>query len=633
MKEPFDQLTEEDKEIITKYINSYAGCYPGNLQVTLKHWNKSKRTLWKALGHNMRVKIPIEITRNEYSYERLLKEVYNIPPITRYNTTGYWEEYVKEQKQKICNGDNSFIPDFTIYINKLYNNMEISLKDINAIFWVITYSNMVRGKTSSIGVQWFTSTDYADYYEITRIKDNKTIKITNNQKVIKLFQKIVTFCGYTDMKKFEEFRNKISDISTSSSIKTNLVLSIHPIDFMTMSDNNCGWHSCMSWTNHGSYSNGTIEMMNSNMVLVAYLESGTPYYFDNNSIPNKSWRVLVYVHKNILLIGKSYPYTNYEVNKKVLEEVYKLVNKNLKWDYQYKDQEYMDLHPYHDNYMVATRSLSLLSSRYHKRILIYTNGMYNDIIEDKDYIYKCYRNYVDHTIKINASGKCSCMLCGKEIEHVGSDSKYCDKCSDQYRCSNCGTVSMDNELYSVEVFRASDSYSLVRKICSCCIDDYWYDTLHKVALLKQELFDSMISENNHAYNKIYILIGDEEDVVKFSSKVLPSVKFGSFYSFNYYFKQFIEYSGYSKKSIDNELKEYNLTYCSICNPKDLQKIDEMVYYHQSKSNPDLSYLTLKEGYTVEDIQEMQLGMSKNLITLRKFLEDRDKYEISNSSSI
>ena len=38
-----------------------------------------------------------------------------------------------------------------------------------------------------------------------------------------------------------------------------------------MSDNNSGWESCMSWRNNGCYRRGTVEMMNSPYVIVAYL--------------------------------------------------------------------------------------------------------------------------------------------------------------------------------------------------------------------------------------------------------------------------------------------------------------------------------------------------------------------------
>ena len=74
--EVFDALTPEDKETIKDYISIYAGAEVANLHITLNEWNKSKRTLYKALGHKLRVKIPIEIKKSDVEFNRELSEVY-----------------------------------------------------------------------------------------------------------------------------------------------------------------------------------------------------------------------------------------------------------------------------------------------------------------------------------------------------------------------------------------------------------------------------------------------------------------------------------------------------------------------------------------------------------------------------
>ena len=39
-----------------------------------------------------------------------------------------------------------------------------------------------------------------------------------------------------------------------------------------MSDNDYGWDSCMGWMNEGEYRLGTVEMMNSPCIVVAYID-------------------------------------------------------------------------------------------------------------------------------------------------------------------------------------------------------------------------------------------------------------------------------------------------------------------------------------------------------------------------
>ena len=51
----------------------------------------------------------------------------------------------------------------------------------------------------------------------------------------------------------EEFRIKHSQILNQKELVGNINLSIHPMDFWTLSDNDCGWSSCMSWMENDCY--------------------------------------------------------------------------------------------------------------------------------------------------------------------------------------------------------------------------------------------------------------------------------------------------------------------------------------------------------------------------------------------
>ena len=120
-----------------------------------------------------------------------------------------------------------------------------------------------------------------------------------------------------DLPDFDIFRNHISRITEVRKSKVKFTLSIHPLDYMTMSDNVNGWESCMNWTQGpGSYRAGTIEMMNSPLVVVAYITT-KPYYPANTSIEwtSKSWRELIIVHPNTICSVKSYPYYNIAFDK------------------------------------------------------------------------------------------------------------------------------------------------------------------------------------------------------------------------------------------------------------------------------------------------------------------------------
>jgi hypothetical protein len=181
--------------------------------------------------------------------------------------------------------------------------------------------------------------------------------IKDGMKTIRTIQKVLTAMGFDKMNLFEEWKNTINLTLTNLEVHTELVVSLNPIDFMTMSDNDCNWRSCMSWINTGCYSAGTIEMMNSNMVAVAYLRHTQDFNINldehtNLQLPNKSWRALCYITKDIVLVGKNYPYTEDGIVKEVLKLVTDTLKKTMNWTYQFHNQPYKDLiHFEHNEYL------------------------------------------------------------------------------------------------------------------------------------------------------------------------------------------------------------------------------------------------------------------------------------------
>ena len=67
-------------------------------------------------------------------------------------------------------------------------------------------------------------------------------------KTMRAIRKLCDFFGFYSLKDdFLSWRDSISFALTEKSSPKEVVLSIHPLDFLTMSDNNCNWSSCVSW--------------------------------------------------------------------------------------------------------------------------------------------------------------------------------------------------------------------------------------------------------------------------------------------------------------------------------------------------------------------------------------------------
>ena len=442
--QPFDKLTNENIDFIKAYINSYANAKVDDLRPVLNVWNKNKRTLFKALGGELQVKIPIEVPRNTLIYHNQLNKIYYSYPITTvYEMCDFLESnYIKNTIR------NEFVSGAIEYLIKETND----INTVRSFSRMLSHTNVEEGKTVR---------DYEfPHYNLT---------IRQGTKIAKAIQRVLKVAKYPDMHLFEDWRNAISNLNANRSVKANLVLSINPIDYMTMSDNNCDWSSCMSWTRDGMYSTGTIEMMNSNVAVVAYLESDTPYEVCGMFAPNKSWRALLFVHKDIMIVGKNYPYYHEGLCQTALYHMSKLVKHNLNWDYSFKNQLYHDLIHFESNEFVRA-DLSRQKMRYKSRyqdgkwthtnrhkILCYTRLMYNDMICDRETSYWCYRNKVDKTLFLNLSGRATCMCCGEYIydewdspRNEDCTLKVCHHCRNNNHCVYCNKVYQNKE-HMVEV--------------------------------------------------------------------------------------------------------------------------------------------------------------------------------------
>ena len=400
---PIDALTDIDRTTIASYISIYGNAECAPMEFTLREWNKNKTRLFKAFGHKLRISKRISIPKDTKILTSELDAIYH-PYIFWYkeDVLNYVANF--EKNTKFIN--NEFIEDVLLFWAK----KNYCMQDLFTLSRLFLHKNLIKG--------------YLCFLDISQSYHFRDFKCTikNGMKTIRTIQKVLKATHYPHMDLFDVWRNQVSLIQTSDVIQAKLVLSLHPIDFLTMSDNACNWSSCMSWSHTGCYHAGTLEMMNSNMVAVAYLESDTEYALHLNEtgevypIPNKSWRSLVFIHKDIIVCGKSYPYHKKNLCFQVLDFVRDIVKTNVNWNYKFINQEYQDMKNIEGNYYLRDWFNPYYDKRRkHHTITFYTNGMYNDIIESKYPHYYCCRNYVEEPLKICLSGPATCICCGKRL--------------------------------------------------------------------------------------------------------------------------------------------------------------------------------------------------------------------------
>lgn len=436
---PYEALTAQDKEYITEYIETWGGInspikLKAPLDYILKEWNKSKQTLFNIFGEKLMLEKEIVV---EDGANKKAREI---------------SEYLYSTNPGI---------NFIISLRKLFelgNYFEDTYATRNAIYNLIQPNQLYTNKV----VKGFSY----------RNKDGKVVKVPEGAKVMRVLQKMAK---EFDLPDFDIFRNHISHITEVRKSKIKFTLSIHPLDYMTMSDNVNGWESCMNWTQGpGSYRAGTIEMMNSPLVVVAYITT-KPYYPANTSIEwtSKSWRELIIVHPNTICSVKSYPYYNIAFDKALVNWLADLVEEKTEWRYNRKiPQESLE----NSSYIEAWQDKEDEENRF---ILDFaTNAMYNDFGNTENYaIFSV--NPPDNKYNmftINYSGLMTCMCCGGS-DYWGDDTEtvVCEECDPPEYCYCCGerinannAIEVDGELVCEDCY-----HDLPR--CMCCEDAHFED--------------------------------------------------------------------------------------------------------------------------------------------------------------
>ena len=341
-----------------------------------KYYYNNKETLYQLLGNNYKLSIPFKYSKSKEE----MKEEINAK-LLNFLTVNFCIQY-----EDWC--------DFYAKTQTNYTTERHILREI-----LLEEDNYISNRLVTL----------ERYGTITiECPDGKSFKINKDTKLMRFFGKIVNnFSSHFDKEMFEKFRLKHSLICNDAKFENTLTISIHPLDYWTMSDNTSNWNSCLSWLDNGSYRAGAIEMMNSPCVIMAYLESNDPMPIgEDYEWNNKIWRELYVVDKNLIMSIKGYPYSNFSISSYIVSWLKELAEKNLSWEYE-NDVKYIDFYE---------EDIGFEDDKGTHEIYLSMNTMYNDfnnmdnfvIVYALDPVSDCEGEYV-----IECSGPRQCLSCGK----------------------------------------------------------------------------------------------------------------------------------------------------------------------------------------------------------------------------
>ena len=348
-----------------------------------------------------------------------------------------------------------------------------------------------------------TSNAFPRYQDLIRF-----IRRNQNDFFQNILQKPYDEDGYhipAGMKISKAFKEFISDkedlylIQTAASrviqegkITGYLCLSVHPLDYLSSSENNYKWRSCHALD--GEYRSGNLSYMLDKSTIVCYLcgdkDTILPRFPDEVPWNNKKWRMLLFVseNKNALFAGRHYPF----FSKTLMEEI------RVKWAYlNWTDlpaawwltpptrahENWSHWHNdnfkkitfaewgYPDNFTLKSRYIPMRNEIYDINKLIddgYNPLHFNDLLNSSFYIpYYCWFKWSDQPIHFTIGHRVKCVCCENEYL-TKSETMLCDDCLENNGiivCGDCGCVMRDEDVIYVE---SEDRY-----ICRTCFEEYY----------------------------------------------------------------------------------------------------------------------------------------------------------------
>lgn len=279
--------------------------------------------------------------------------------------------------------------------------------------------------------------------------------VPSSGKIIKKGTKIIKAFKF-----FEEDKIVLDDLQTQASmliqddkVEGYLSFSVHPLDYLSSSENNYNWRSCHSLD--GEYRAGNLSYMLDSSTIVVYLSPKEkvilPNFPDNVPWNSKKWRVLFFLSNdwNMLFAGRQYPFTSkngINIALNYFSKIFDTTYYDCWEDYRIGsvDLNNNSLSLFGDYIPVGRKLIALnqlitdAKTKENGDVLHYNDLLYSTVYKPI-YAYSFEKNYhlypptgmTNNQTQFFIGGVPKCLRCGKE-EIIHSGTMQCQKCLDIY---------------------------------------------------------------------------------------------------------------------------------------------------------------------------------------------------------
>ena len=338
---------------------------------------------------------------------------------------------------------------FDVNLSLKITNYESFCKEISICY--CTNTNLIN---------FLQSYDAEDFYQNSLSHDynGNGVTIKKGAKFLKALKHFVK-----DPKALEMIQNHASQLIQEGKVTGIFCMSVHPLDYLSISENNYHWRSCHSLD--GDYRVGNIAYMMDSSTIICYIKSKNGNVqlnrFGSVEWNNKKWRMLLFfsTERNCIFAGRQYPFTINDILERLTTELYfskplmKIGDNNGKCRYicwsKWSNYQLTSV----NNSKLANPYILMDGNLYNLSNIIDHGGneaptYYNDLLYSTCYTpYYCYNYWADISpskVKFCIGADVPCADCGEYVDI--SSSFICSNCIDEdnddsegYWCEDCGT--------------------------------------------------------------------------------------------------------------------------------------------------------------------------------------------------
>ena len=304
----------------------------------------------------------------------------------------------------------------------------------------------------------------------------------------------------------ETVQNEASRIIQGDCIEGVLCISVHPLDYLSLSENTYNWRSCHALD--GEYRAGDLSYLMDGSTFVCYLrgdeDQKLPSFPDDLLWNSKKWRCLGFLadDKNGIIMGRPYPYEAADIIEELRWDVF-----NKKWAMNLGSWHADAIRSVQDRLTNWDEELNFTYVPYNGRLVKLDETIhdcpdpthYNDLLLSSCYlpIYARTKGYFGKhdwkKVQYHIGHEVSCIHCNSELVSPGDGTMMCRQCEILYGnsnsddivyCDNCGCRLWYEDAIIVGDsgdYLCNECAGKIAHICDDCNNMYYLDdlTYHK----------------------------------------------------------------------------------------------------------------------------------------------------------